>query len=381
MEFSTIYELEPGPEPWPPNRERDVYHEALDQLVLTEELGFDQAWAVEHHSLTGYSSSSAPETFLSWAAGKTSRIRLGHGVLQMSKGINHIVRTAERTAALDIISDGRLDVGSGRGFTAQEPVMFEVDPAMTRPMQIHAHNNLPKIWADESFELDDEFYQVPRRRLHPKPVQQPHPPLWMACTQPASWDLAAEMGAGVLGFGAGSPASVRDVIKAYRRDVVKADRPYGAINNKVALSTQVFCAETDQEAYEIAGESMLYFAQTNVGFIQEWAKTDIRDRAFYKQLGDDMFPLGDELTEEEKKGLSAAGQFIKRAAKSNVFLVGSPETCRKIIGAYAQEGVDQMIFACQLGNLKNEDIKNSLRLLAKEVLPEFSPTMQSMGMA
>jgi alkanesulfonate monooxygenase SsuD/methylene tetrahydromethanopterin reductase-like flavin-dependent oxidoreductase (luciferase family) len=371
MKFGTLYELMPGRPPWPEGREEQVYHEAIEQLVLTEELGFDYAWAVEHHFLEGYSSNSAPETFLAWAAGQTSRIRLGHGVVQLSKQMNHLVRVAERTAAIDIMSRGRLDVGTGRGFTADEVKAFGVDPAQTRPMQIHGMRTLPHLWAADQFELDDEFYTMPPHTLHPRPYQQPHPPLWMACTQPESWRMAGELGSGVLSFGFSPPDQLREQMATYRAAIATAERPYGVVNEQVAFATPFLCAETDEEALEAAAEAVLWFVECSFKFIGQWSQVDAKGYEFYRKLGTDFIPMPD-LTPEEAAGLSPQAQAVKKGVKSGVFCVGSPQTCADVVQRYVDHGVDQLILVAQLGYMTNDLIQDSLRRFAAEVMPRFA---------
>lgn len=375
MKFGTLVELMPGRPPWPEGREIQVYHEALDQVILTEELGFDYAWAVEHHFLTGYSSCSAPECFLSAAAARTSRIRLGHGVVQLSKQMNHIVRVAERAAALDILSNGRLDVGTGRGFTADEVAAFGVDPETTRPMQLHGMEHLPHIWAADEFELDDEFYKVTPHTLHPKPYQRPHPPLWMAATSPQSWELAGGFGAGVLSFGFSPPNELQGHIASYRAAASKARTPYGVVNDQVAFATPFLCAETDEEALEAAAEGVLWWVECALIYVGQWSQTEAKGYEFYKALGKDFVPMPD-LTEDEAAGLSPQAQTVKKGVKAGIFCVGSPDTCAKLVQRYVEFDVDQMILVAQLGYMSNDVIKNSLRLFADEVIPRFSDTRQ-----
>jgi len=371
VKFGMLFELQPGPQPWSRGREAQVYHEACDQAVLAEELGFDYVWAVEHHGLTGYSSSSAPETFLAWVAGRTSRIRIGHGVVQTNKGTNHLVRVAEKAAALDIISNGRLEFGTGRGFTNEELGVFGVNPDDTRPMQEHAMRNLPRMWAEEYFELDDELYQVPRRRLHPRPVQEPHPPMWMACTQPSSWALAGELGAGVLAFGFAAPGELEQAITSYRTASANAQTPYGLVNNQVAFAPSLFCAEDETEALELAAPGILFFMECNFRYVLQWADTDSDDYAFYKKIGTDILKLP-ELTDAEKRGLSPEAQTIKAGVKAGLFCVGTPAQCREFVRGYAEQDVDQLLMLNQLGSLTNDQIKSSMSLFGSEVLPEFS---------
>ena len=119
MKFGVFYELQ-LPRPWGPDSEHKLFQEALDQIVLADQLGIDHAWAVEHHFLEEYSHCSAPEVFLSAAAGRTKRIRLGHGIRQVIANYNHPARTAEVVASLDLVSSGRVDLGIGEGATRLE---------------------------------------------------------------------------------------------------------------------------------------------------------------------------------------------------------------------------------------------------------------------
>ena len=107
MQFGLLYELETPPGV----SEFDIFHQALDQIELADELGYDYVWLVEHHFLEGYSHSSAPEVFLGAVSQRTERIRIGHGVVALLPSMNPPVRVAERTATLDILTRGRLDVG------------------------------------------------------------------------------------------------------------------------------------------------------------------------------------------------------------------------------------------------------------------------------
>ena len=111
-----------------PEREQQVIRDCVEQAVLAEAMGFDRVWAVEHHSLLRYAHISAPEVFLSFLAARTSRIRIGHGVVCVPFNYNHPIRVGERAAMLDILSEGRLDLGVGRGATVQEMSAFGVDP-------------------------------------------------------------------------------------------------------------------------------------------------------------------------------------------------------------------------------------------------------------
>ncbi|HWW44935.1 MAG TPA: LLM class flavin-dependent oxidoreductase, partial [Acidimicrobiia bacterium] len=147
MQFSMIFEAQMA-DPSVGN-ERQVIHDCVEQAVLAEAVGFDRVWAVEHHCLKWYAHMSAPEVFLTWVAARTERIRIGHGVVCMPFNYNHPVRVAERAAMLDLLSNGRLDLGAGRGATLQEMSAMGVDPARTYLEVEEALRMLGSMWRGE----------------------------------------------------------------------------------------------------------------------------------------------------------------------------------------------------------------------------------------
>src|SRR5271155_413718 len=126
MRFGLFYEHQ-LPRPWEEKSELQLIQDALDQIELADKLGFTNVWEVEHHFLEEYSHSSSPEVFLAAASQRTTRIRLGHGIIQLPPNINHPARVAERIATLDLLSDGRVDFGSGESSTNAELSAFGVE--------------------------------------------------------------------------------------------------------------------------------------------------------------------------------------------------------------------------------------------------------------
>src|ERR671933_1375556 len=127
MRFGLFYEHQ-LPRPWHAGAEERLLNEALEQVELADRLGFDYVWEVEHHFLEEYSHSSAPEVFLAAAAARTERIRLGHGIVQIPPAVNHPARVAERAATLDLISDGRVEFGTGESSSGAEIGGFLFEP-------------------------------------------------------------------------------------------------------------------------------------------------------------------------------------------------------------------------------------------------------------
>src|SRR6516165_1623456 len=197
------------PRPFSAGIERTVYHHALEQARLADELGFDWVWAVEHHFLEEYSHCSAPEVVLSAVAAQTRPIRVG-----------------QRAAALDIISDGRLEFGTARSSTWTELGGFQVDPDDTKKTWDEYVRVLPRMWADEPFAYDGSCFSMPERNVLPKPVQKPHPPMWVTVTSPGTELDAAERGLGCLGVAAVSYEEQDRRTKQYHQ-VVSGCEPVG----------------------------------------------------------------------------------------------------------------------------------------------------------
>jgi alkanesulfonate monooxygenase SsuD/methylene tetrahydromethanopterin reductase-like flavin-dependent oxidoreductase (luciferase family) len=131
MKFGIFYEHQ-IPRPWNDEAEHRIYREALEQVELADRIGIDYAWEVEHHFLEEYSHSSAPEVFLAACSQRTKRIRLGHGIVLKPPGYNHPARVAERIAALDLVSDGRVEFGTGESASILELGGYRVDVAEKR---------------------------------------------------------------------------------------------------------------------------------------------------------------------------------------------------------------------------------------------------------
>ncbi|MGE0541770.1 MAG: LLM class flavin-dependent oxidoreductase, partial [Dehalococcoidia bacterium] len=133
MKFGIFYEHQ-LPRPWDDGIELKLFQDALTQVALADSLGIDHAWEVEHHFLEEYSHSSAPEVFLAAASQRTKNIRLGHGIVLMPPGYNPPARIAERLATLDLVSNGRVEWGTGESASRAELEGFGIDPGERREM-------------------------------------------------------------------------------------------------------------------------------------------------------------------------------------------------------------------------------------------------------
>src|SRR6187549_3028575 len=176
MKFSLFFEMQISR----PTRalEAQTFHDCLEQAVLADELGYHCVWEVEHHGLYEYSHSSAPEIFLSFVAARTKRLRIGHGVTLLPYRYNHPIRIAERIATLDILSGGRVNWGTGKSSSLTEQLAFENNLQTLHDEWVEALEIIPRMWREDVFSSKGRFFNIPPIQVIPKPVQEPHPPMF-----------------------------------------------------------------------------------------------------------------------------------------------------------------------------------------------------------
>ena len=209
MKFGIFYEHQ-LPRPWEPGDEHRLYKNALEQVELADRLGFDTVWEVEHHFLEEYSHSSAPEVFLAACSQRTKRIRLGHGIVQLPIQFNHTARVVERIATLDLVSDGRVEFGTGEASSEAELGGFMIDRETKRDQWLENLDAAARMFVEEPFAgWKGKYFEMPPRNVLPKSLQKPHPPLWVACSRRETIHLAAEKGIGALSFSFVEPAEAK----------------------------------------------------------------------------------------------------------------------------------------------------------------------------
>lgn len=357
MKLSLFYELTTD-DPDAPGAVQQRFHEAIEQCVLADEVGFSTVWAVEHHFLPGYSSMSCPELFLAAVSQRTTRLRLGHAIMHLPYRINHPIRAAERIATLDILSNGRVEFGGGRATSHEELDGFDIDPADTQKQWAEALEIIPRMWSEEYFEYESENIRIPRRRITPKPVQQPHPPMWVASTQPSSIQFAGEHGLGVLGFGI-SDLNSNDYVKMHKEALKKAKPAGGVINDRFAVLRIGLCCPTDAEALEIQEYNYRLFQQQVGGLFAPW-------------LEGTAPPTYEYIIENFKRQM-ALGQThtMQELVELGQACIGSPDTCARAINSLVDAGVDEVMLFMQGARTPHEKILESIRLFANEVMPRL----------
>jgi len=349
MKFGIFYEHQ-LPRDWNQDSEHKLFKQSLDQIELADRLGFDYAWEVEHHFLEEYSHSAAPEVFLGAASQRTKNIRLGHGIIQLTT--NHPARVAEKVATLDLVSDGRVELGLGEGASVTELHPFNLRFRDKRDVWEDAVKCvLPMFW-NHGWQYDGEFFKFPLRAVVPKPLQKPHPPLWVACSQLDTIRYAAHRGMGSLCFKFADLASARAWVNAYYNTFLRDQQKLCdyQTNPNIAVVSGFMCCETDEEAWRKAdGWTFFQFALQ-----------------LYNKEG--PFEPGTVNFWERYLEWKATPAGQRRSGSE---LIGSPETIRERLRELEAANVDQVILLNQAGKNTHEDICSSLELFAKAVMPEF----------
>ncbi len=349
MKFGIFYEHQ-LPKPWKADSEHRLLHNSLEQIELADRLGYDYAWEVEHHFLEEYSHSSAPEVFLAAASQRTKNIRLGHGIVQLTT--NHPARVAERVSTLDLVSNGRVELGLGEGSSVTELHPFGRSFRDKRIVWEEAVQAcLPMFW-NEGWEYHGHYFDFPLRNVIPKPLQRPHPPLWVACSQLETIRYAAHRGMGALCFKFVDLDSARAWVNAYYNTFVGDQQKLCdyQTNPNLAVVGGFMCAPTDEEAQQKAdGWTFFQFA---LQLYNKEGPFEPRSNNFWERY-------------QEWK------QTPEGRKRSGSELIGSPATIRERLLELENAHVDQVILLNQAGKNTHEDIKSSLELFAREVMPEF----------
>jgi alkanesulfonate monooxygenase SsuD/methylene tetrahydromethanopterin reductase-like flavin-dependent oxidoreductase (luciferase family) len=335
--------------------EHDRIMDEIAYVEAADQAGFKYAWVTEHHFLTTYSHLSANESFLAFAAARTNNIHLGSGIFNITPPVNHPARIAERVAMLDHLSGGRFEFGTGRGSSTTEQKGFGIeDSELTREMVAETLPQIVRMWKDEDYSYDGKFFSMPPRNVLPKPYSKPHPPLWMAAGSPGTFDLAAELGVGVLCFGFSSPEALTPLVARYKEKIADCKNPVGGfVNNNVMITTQMVCMEDGAKARKVFLDAdSNYF----IGILFHYLDT------FPRPAGIPTWPETlPPVTPEQLDAGIAAGEMA----------IGSPDEVAKTVERYADTGADQLSFGMLSTSMSIESCQEAVETFGKHVLPQF----------
>jgi alkanesulfonate monooxygenase SsuD/methylene tetrahydromethanopterin reductase-like flavin-dependent oxidoreductase (luciferase family) len=355
MKFGTFYEHQ-LPRPWNDGDEQKLFQDALRQVELADKLGIDYAWEVEHHFLEEYSHSSAPEVFLAACSQRTQRIRLGHGIVLMPPNYNHPARVAERISTLDLVSNGRVDWGTGESSAALELHGYKVDVDSKREQWFEAVEQCANMMAMDPYPgFQGKYFDMPCRNVVPKPVQKPHPPIWVACSNRETIKLAARVGIGALTFAFVDAAEAKTWVDDYYRILKEECVPIGhSINPNICIITG-FSLHRDAEEAKRRGMDGFRFFGYGLGHHYIFGE--------HKPGRTDIWANFE----------AARGALPEEGANRGI---GTPDEVREVLRGFSESGVDQVAFIQQGGRNRHEHICESLELFAETILPEFKEKEQ-----
>lgn len=373
MDFGVFCSAVVGPRPWEES-EPERFRQDLEMGIKADEVGFDSFFAPEHHFLEEYSHNAASHLTCLAVGMRTERIRLVTGIMNLCAPINHPVRVAEQIAMIDIYTNGRIELGTGRGSGSTEVNSWGLRNEETKGYWEEAIRAIPKMWTQDLFSHEGEHFSVPERNVLPKPFQKPHPPLWVTATNPDTVERAGRMGLGVAVFSFQSPQALEPLVETYKKAIADPDPISEVVNDKFLTIAPLLCLEDGDRAREWhARRANLTTAHFSVYFdtVPEIAA----------RLADEPRPIPQtrlrELIAEAAKDPDLVPPFPATADDPNALIesglcVGDPEQVKRAIQNYADVGVDELGMIPRTSWIEPQEmILESLEVTGRDVLPSF----------
>jgi alkanesulfonate monooxygenase SsuD/methylene tetrahydromethanopterin reductase-like flavin-dependent oxidoreductase (luciferase family) len=349
----------------PPGRgTAEIVTDEVEQMIESEQLGFDSIYLTEHH-YSDYGLSSAPSALLAHVAARTQRIQLGMAVYVLP--FHNPLRLAEETATLDILCGGRLTVGLGRGNRPIEFVGHGVSREESRTRMEEGVEILLQAWTRERVTFEGRHWQIPGIPIFPKPLTQPHPPLAFAVGSDESLRWAGQRGYAIMSSGLTRPLSAnleaRTIYENALREAGHSDAAIEALLSRWVVTKHVYVAPTDQEARADAEGPERWYLD-----------------AFARSISPDGLPGLSEAAYQE----AALAECRQREARwedlvESCLLVGSPATVRRQVAELQAAGVGELLCWMNFGGIPPAKARRSMSLFAEEVLPAFRGSAQAVG--
>lgn len=246
---------------WPERRVAlpTVYQRALQRIEIMDQTGYDAVWLTEHH-FSDYSVCPSIPVMGTYAAARTKRLRIGAGVTLAA--FYHPLRLAEELALLDILSEGRVNWGAGRGFDAKEFKTFNVPMTESSDRFREVVDIVRQAWTNDRLTYQGKYFSFENVEVLPKPMQQPHPPMWVAAGSPDAIDWSASMGHSILM----DPHSTHVELGEKKRFYKKKMEEYGyAMEGRdVPMARLLAIDETDEAAAAGARQGAQWLLKTYV---------------------------------------------------------------------------------------------------------------------
>jgi alkanesulfonate monooxygenase SsuD/methylene tetrahydromethanopterin reductase-like flavin-dependent oxidoreductase (luciferase family) len=335
-----------------PGAQLQYYQEALQQVRWAEQLGFHSVWFTEHH-FSRHGIVPASLTVLAYLAGVTTSLRLGTAVAVLP--FHNPIQLAEQAATVDLLSNGRLDLGVGRGYQWGEFHKFAIPMDEATRRFEEAMDIMTRAWtAAEPFDYRGEFWSCNDMTLHPRPVQEPHPPLWVAASSHTSMDRVARHNWNLLIGQGESFQQVAAQVEYFHSALEEAGFTYSS--DKVTAARAMYTARSQEQARQDTEAPFMWFKRTGQ---EVGAPPDHR----VELLPDDF---------KEYRRRFARGVYASYDAMAeHVTIFGTPEFVAERIAGLQQAGVENLIFFINYGGIENRKVLDSLELFAAKVMPLF----------
>jgi alkanesulfonate monooxygenase SsuD/methylene tetrahydromethanopterin reductase-like flavin-dependent oxidoreductase (luciferase family) len=334
--------------------EHQTLKNELDYIRIADKAGFKYSWSAEHHFLDEYSHLSDSETFMAYALASTERIHVGSAIFNITPPVNHPARIAERVAMLDHLGEGRFEFGTGRGSSSTEVFGFGIDKMeRTREMWDETLPQIVRMWAEDAYQYDGQFFSMPTRRVLPKPYTDPHPPIWVAAGSPSTFEKAGRLGIGVLCFTLGTPETLAPLIESYKKGIEKAEPVGDYINDNIMVTADMICLEDGDRARRLAVANR---ANYHTGLVFRYLDSFPRP---------DNFPVWPDLPPQPTVAE------LEEAGKVGLTCVGDPDQVAKTIQRFVDVGADQLTFASTTTDLGMDDLRESYETFGRYLIPKF----------
>lgn len=330
-------------------------HDEVEVAVTADGAGFKYGWFTEHHFLREYSHISANEVLMGYVAARTERIHIGSGIFNITPPVNHPARVAERVAMLDHLSEGRFELGVGRGSSSTEYQGFGIpDADATRDLFDETLPELVRILTESPYSYAGDAFTMPAREVLPRPFTQPHPPLWLACGSPATFEKAGRLGMGALCFTMGEPEDLAPLIETYRAAAAGCVEPVGGyVNENVACVSMLLCLDDRDRAIRLFRDIGAAHYQS---LVVRWL---------------DSIPLPVEIDRREFTVSEPTEAELYESVAAGRRSLGAPEDVARSVERWESAGADQLIFGVLNNTLPLEVAQESLEVFGRDVIPAF----------
>jgi alkanesulfonate monooxygenase SsuD/methylene tetrahydromethanopterin reductase-like flavin-dependent oxidoreductase (luciferase family) len=346
MKFGTfhLFQKPPG---W---SDQDVFDAELEQITQAEALGFDGVWLAEHH-FQWYGIATDLMVLAAWVAARTTRVRIGTAIVVLP--FHNPVRLAEQASTIDLISGGRLDFGVGRGYQSAEYAGFGISMDESKARFAENMDILLKAWTEDTFSYDGKFTTVQEITVLPKPVQQPHPPIYVASWMtPETIRYAAERGFPIMAPAGLASDQIKTNYQLYRDTLASLGKNTTGLD--LPALVHIYVDENEERGWEVGVQHSMRYGASLVTLgtpVQKGGRLS-REYDKYREFGD-------------------AARVVKEN-RQELMLFGNPDTVAKRIEWMRNElGVNYIMCWMNMGGLDQARVLKSMQLFATEVMPRF----------